>query len=105
MIAVSEINDAYHELNRTQRGAYLQAERAIQAKANLEIKLLHRLADGSIEGKNQQLRDAAALALLADDYAALEIAEADSRAAKLELDLAWTEVNRIKALLRLAELD
>jgi len=104
MINKEEIDAAYRELDRTQKSTYLHGERAIQAKADMESKLLQGLADGTIAGKNQAMRDAAAAEILESEFSALDIAEADSRAAKLELDLARAEVSRVQALLRLAEL-
>ena len=104
MLNADVINDAYGTLRTAQEQAYLHGERVIDAKSDVESKLLGRLADGSIVGKNQALRDAYAREVLASEYATLEIAEEANRTAKLDLDLARLEVDRLKMLLRLAEL-
>jgi len=103
-IHATEINEAYAELARAQKDAHAQMEQAVEAKAELDRNLLSGLADGTIDGKNQAMRDACAAQVLKQEFAALDIAEINARAAKLNLDLAHTEVHRIQALLRLAEL-
>ena len=103
MLSNKDIYTAYEELAKAHKTVYLHGERAIEAKAELELKKAEALVSGSVVGKNQQARDAALRGLLAPQHASLEIAEADSRAARLELDLARAQVSRVQALLRLAE--
>ena len=100
----AQINEAYDSMAQAQKVLYLHTEAAINAKADVDTKLLKGLADGSIEGKNQAMRDACAAEVLEKEYRSLDIAEADARAARLEYDLAKTEVSRVQALLRLREL-
>jgi hypothetical protein len=103
-VLASDVEEAYTELAKAQKSLYWHTEKAIQAKDKMEKKLLRGLADGTIAGKNQALRDAAAANVLEQEFKALDIAEADSRAARLDLDLARTEISRVQALIRLAEL-
>ena len=104
MITELNIVQAYEMLKVTQAAAYEAGEAAIEAKNTLELKRLEGLADGTISGKNQAMRDAAAAELLAADYAAVEQSEANARTARLDLELARADVSKAQALLRLAEL-
>ena len=70
MITELNIVQAYEMLKVAQAAAYETGEAAIEAKNTLELKRLEGLADGTISGKNQAMRDAAAAELLAADYAA-----------------------------------
>ncbi len=75
----------------------------ILTKDNLEVCKLEKLASGEIDGKNAELREACARVLLKDQYIALIYAEEQERQYRLKLDLARLGWERIKLILRLAE--
>ena len=99
-----KIRYAYSLLSSATSEYHEAAERAILAKSALERARLGGLANGTIEGKNAELREASAMERLADLYAELETAEGEERSARLWLDLARLGVEEIHALLRLAEI-
>ena len=72
-------------------------------EADLGAKKSTGLANGSIEGKNAELREAAALEFLRNEYNAVAVVDRKFRDAKLNLDIARIEVERIKTILRLFE--
>ena len=104
-ITEEAINRVYFLQEASARRMHRAAEDALAKKQDYESKLLAGLMDGSIAGKNQTERDAAARQVLAAEYAAMVDAEQEERAAKLEYDIACLEVARVRALLRLAEME
>jgi len=97
------INKAYNELAEAKKKLFVVGERAISAKAALEARKVTAIVNGEIEGKNAEAREAAAKALLFLEYEALESAEVDERFARQDYDIAYIEVERVRALLRLQE--
>lgn len=104
MITAEELTAAYQNLARLMTQAHTAARQEIDAKSELERRRLAAIADGTIDGKNAELREASARQVLADLYETCEQAERVASDAKLALDLARLEVERVRALLRLAEL-
>ena len=96
---------AYTILKDKLKAHHAAAELAILTKAMLEKATLARLADGTITGKNEQLREASARELLPHLYRDFENAEEGEREAKLRLDIARADVECARALLRLAEIE
>lgn len=97
------IIDAYHALERAQRAYGWAGYKVANAKADLERAEAGALVQG-VAGKNEAERKATLRLMLAEDYAELTAAETTEREMRLDLDLARIEVERVKALLRLAEL-
>lgn len=104
MITAQEINTAYTALASATEDYTDAAELEINSKATLDKAILVATARGQIDGKNEQARLAQARELLADRFALNEAHAADTRRARLILDLARIEVERVRALLRLNEL-
>lgn len=98
-----EIHDAYNALAQATRDAYRVGENLIGVTAELEAAKLAGLRDGSIDGKNAELREAAARELLAAVYDGQANAEQENREYQAALSLAKIQVERVRALLRLAE--
>ncbi|RPJ40092.1 MAG: hypothetical protein EHM35_00360 [Planctomycetaceae bacterium] len=104
-VTATHIQEAYRAKADTLVSHHIAAEQAIAARAALEIAKLAGLAGGTIDGKNADLREAKAREVLAEDYARLEAAEAGERRTHIDLDLACIQVEEVRALLRLMELD
>ena len=100
----NDILRAYENLSVATIDAYHAGEDAITAKNILERRKLAGLADGTIEGKNTDLREAAARIVLEVEYANAEATDDDARLTRHDLDLARIEVERVRAMLRLHEL-
>ncbi len=98
------ISNAFTWLENAKSAYHLSANALIAAKRDLEIAKLAGLASGTIDGKNAELREAAARTLLADKYTALETAELNERNDRFEMELAQLEIERVKMLLRLDEI-
>lgn len=98
------INLTYRILKNKMKAHHEAAGQAILTKTMLDKATLTRLADGTITGKNEQLREASARELLPHLYRDAEDAAEDEREAKLYLDLARADVECVRALLRLAEI-
>lgn len=79
-------------------------EGAIIAKADLDTAKYDALTGGVIDGKNAEIREAQLKTHLEADYAKLDTAERTERAARHQFDLASIEVDTVKTLLRIAEL-
>lgn len=103
MITETELNAAYVNLTSAMTQAHAAARAEVDAKRGLEKARLAAITDGRIDGKNAELREAAAREALADLYASLEEAERVASDARLALDLAKLEVERVRALLRITE--
>ena len=73
-------------------------------KEILENKVSTALANGSIEGKNADMRKANARDLYYEDYKGLALAKDSADLAKLSLDLAAIRKSHVLSLLRLAEI-
>jgi hypothetical protein len=99
------IQATYQGLVHTRVMLFSVAEKAIEARRDLQATKLHALADGLIVGKNEAEREAKAMELWPDLYGELEDTEAAERQARCEFDCAQADVEMVRALLRLAELE
>ena len=97
------INTAYSILAEKKQALADKAEKVIEFTYKLETKKAVALQDGTIEGKNAEIRDAVAREFLKIEYDDLKLAEYDESVARVEFDIAQFEVSRVQALLRLAE--
>ena len=97
------INTAYSILAEKKLLLSQTAERVIEFTYVLDTKKVQALQDGTIEGKNAEIRDAVSREFLKSEYADLKLAEYDANVARTDYDLAQIEVSRVQALLRLAE--
>ena len=97
------INSAYGRLMTATEEAHGIGERLIEEEAKLNRDKAKALADGIIDGKNEAAREGQAFALFINQYAEVDSLAKVNRLAKLRLDLARLEVERVRALLRLLE--
>jgi len=104
MIILTDISTAYDQLTHATTAAFIAAETAANAKAALEVARAEATHDGRIDGKNQEQREAQARQVLTCQYNALEVADTAARYTRHGLDLARIEVERVRVILRLAEL-
>ena len=104
MITATHIDTAYAELRSAMRTHQEWAQMLAEAKHELETTKRQGLANGTIEGKNPEMREAAAQQMLSAHYAAVAELESAGSKAQLVLDLAKLEVERIRLHLRYAEL-
>ena len=103
-IAEEQIEAVFEKVHQCKFAYAEAAEVLVDAKKELEIAKLEGLASGAIEGKNAELREAAARELLPNAYIYLETAEKREREAKFDLDTAYLDYDCLKMLMRLAEL-
>lgn len=99
-----QINSAYDELKAATIVAYGAGVDETLSKAALDIAKADGLRDGTITGKNPQMREASARGVLAEQYATYEATQEYAQDTKHQLSLARIEVERVRALLRLKEL-
>ena len=104
MIAEPEVNKAYEVLAMQTQNHANAVISAINTKATYDRLVASALANGEIEGKNAEIRTANAQEKFAFEFRKMNDAQDEERAARLDLDLARIEVERVRALLRLMEL-
>ena len=97
------INKVYGILGEKKLALAEKSEKVIEFRYILETKKAIAIQEGAIEGKNAEIRDAVARELLKTEYDDLKLSEYDESVARIEFDLAKLNVERIQALLRLAE--
>jgi cell division protein FtsL len=100
-----QIKQAYENLKIHTATLFSVTEIEIKAKRELEVRRLSLLAEGAITGKNAEEREACARRLLDREYKALEIAEKNTRTERTSFELARLDVECLRALLRLAEIE
>lgn len=105
MITENDITEVYNKLINLKQQLFNASTNLATCKCNLEIGISNGLLDGTIEGKNQQLRDASARDVLAEDYAAVDNAQYNYDEIRLEYDLMQLEADKIKLIVRLLELN
>jgi hypothetical protein len=103
MITFTDLTDAYDKLVAATAAAFETGETAANAKRILEVAHADALTAGRIDGKNTEQREALARQILAEEFTTLDVAATAARRAKHDLDMARIEVERVRALLRLAE--
>ena len=98
------INNAYDSFMEATERAYNIGEALIEAETELDKRKAKALVSGEIDGKNEGARAAQAIEMFPQHYADVDRLNRLSREAKLRLDLTRIHVERVRALLRLAEL-
>ena len=99
------INYAYDQLQETKVKYNADADLYANAKAKIEDRKVSYIRDGRVTGKNKETREAN-LAKLVNKLAHLVIkAENKMKDTRLELELAQIEVDRVRLIIRLLELD
>jgi hypothetical protein len=96
------VNQAHVALAGARNAIFNVAIVRDQIKANIKTLKAKAVADGRINGKNEDVREAQAHEIFAADYEALADTETELDKAQLEYDLADIEVKRLRALICLA---
>jgi len=104
MITEKAINQAYESLNMMKETLSSTSYALAMSKDALEGAIAKGLVDGTITGKNQQMRDAVAKDVLSELFDAVEDAENKYNTILLHYTLARNEVERIRLIVRLLEL-
>lgn len=104
MMQPEQISKVYTNLINVKLKFFDATESAIKARYELEIEKLRRLKNGEIFGKNEDERKASAHEVLWSQYEITEEAEQEEREARFNLDIAQTEVEMTRMLLRAEEL-
>ena len=99
------IRVAYGALASARQEAFDMAQAVIDRKEELEFERSRALLAGEIQGKNEAERDARARELLAKEIGALRKAGRAADIAKYQLDQATAEVERVRLLVRLDEME
>ncbi len=103
-LSIEIIDTIYAELSESTATYQDAANSEALADADLKSMVAEATAGGHIIGENQQLRDAAAREMFADQFRALNEMHIDTIAKRLRLDLARIEIERVKMGLRVMEL-
>ena len=98
-----KIESAYEYLAKCREALFMYADTLAQDKTNLEIAKAQGLANGSIEGKNQQMRDASAREVLSEQFDLVDTSQYTYDKARLDFDLANYEVNKLQLIIRYTE--
>ena len=98
------IKGFYSNLKRAKGELHQAVLARIEAKRAFDSARLRGLVDGTIAGKNADVRAASAAEVLAEQQSALRLAEADERNARLTLDLAQLDVDALQTELKLLEI-
>jgi hypothetical protein len=97
------INHAYDMLLVSKDSASEKAILAADYKAVLEAEVAHFIVGGEVVGKNAEERKAFLENKFAPGYADLRMKERAAELARVQVELAQIEVNRINAILRYME--
>ncbi len=97
-------SQAFANMTEARQQLFAQTENAITAKAELENAKYQALIGGVIDGKNAEIREAQLKQHLQAEYPKLEQAEKQERGARHGFEMASIEVDTVKTLLRIAEL-
>ena len=100
---ILEINKVFDDLANAQISSYLAAETAGSLNAKLKFGKAQALLDGKIEGKNEEMREAAARTVFYDLYAQVDQANAELRLSAYKLTQAQIAVDRITWTIRYLE--
>jgi phage-related minor tail protein len=101
---VKKLEQAYEKLVKNMGAEYEMGDMFAYTKKELDKKILLGLADGTIQGKNAQEREAAGLKLYEEDFDVLEKIERDYEQAKHNRRVAEIEVRYLRDLLRIEEM-
>jgi hypothetical protein len=109
MIEISNLKElfekAYDALIKSTTEYRKYALEAEARKSDLELSKLALYSDGKVVGKNQTERDACVADLLKEDIERFEGAKHQESQAYQEVEIARLEVDKLKAILRIFELE
>ena len=104
MITEEDINQAYAVLEITRKRLFDAVSEEAGAKSALEASESLAILRGLITGKNESERKAARSKVLENEIHALDFLEETRRGAQYDFQVAESEVERIKLIIRLLEL-
>ena len=97
-------NLAFTNLSAARTKLFTSAEHTIACQSELEAARTSAIIGGVFDGKNAEAREAQAKEHLADQYMAVDSASRAERAARHLFDVVSIDVETVKTLLRIAEL-
>jgi len=103
MVTEEQINDAYDQLGKFKELLWICSSDLADDKKGLEDTIAKALMDGTIEGKNQQLRDAAAKEKFSELFEKVDESQCLYDQTRLNCELANNEVERLRLVVRLIE--
>ena len=103
MITEKSIEEIYNTLTKFKEILFSQADTLAQDKSLLNQAQAKGLADGSITGKNQQMRDASAREVLVELFDEVDTSQVIYDQARLDYELASYEVEKTRLIIRLME--
>ena len=95
---------AFENIKKKRDELFTATEKALYFKITLETEEASAMAAGQFDGKNAETRKAQARDFFNDKYMELATAEKNERAARYHYDIAALDVDTVKTLLRIAEL-
>jgi uncharacterized membrane protein YqiK len=104
MHTIETVTSAYDNLTAATIGYHNAAKNEASLDTEIKRAVAEATANGTIAGKNQQLRDAEARELYADRFRALDAASEETARRRLHLDLARIEIERVRMIQRIMEL-
>lgn len=104
MITEKQVNKVYNNLIGATALYHMAVEEQALAKQTFETAKAIALASGDIEGKNQQLRDSAAIEHFPGHWEQYQLKDKALTSARNNLELARLESERIRLIVRLMEL-
>ena len=105
MIATNEIRKTYKRLKIAKCTNADASYNAIRLKNHLELRKNAAIIDGEIKGKNAAEREVNALEFFPELYLALDEAESYADRKKLALEIAQLNVDELRAMLRVDEMN
>lgn len=102
---VEQVNKAFDHLKDRRDNLFTASENVIGAKLSLELAKAGALLSGKIDGKNAEIRDAQVAALVKLETENVKLYEMNERASRFQYEIAQLELERVKMLLRILELD
>ncbi len=103
-VSYSDVNRVYQELRDAKLRAAVATKLEADDKAAYENARAAGLISGTISGKNETERDAAARQVCATELAAWQRSADDARVSRHQLDMAALAVEELRLLIRLDEM-
>jgi hypothetical protein len=104
IINADTINNTYDALKATKASASEKTLTATDYKAVLDAEIAHFITGGEMVGNNDKERKAFLDNKFAPGYADLRMKERQAELARVQVELAQIEVNRISTIIRYMEL-
>lgn len=105
IVTQAHINAVYNELKTAHEFYTIAAEDLLLSQTALKREKARALADGIIEGKNADARESAAQEHFSEWYGNIDEQQQHTNKCRLRLDLARFDVEEVRLLVRLDELE